>query len=272
MGRQWSTNERDQGAPADSPSDLVGLLVSCLLVVVAFSPVVFVGRTLSTAAETVGTNGRRRFPASRSRASRSDIRPDKGASAWQFEPWAEITHRAYANGELPLWNPYQATGAPLAANMQSAVFDPLLLAVNLHPTPLDVGHLHHRRVRARRCCGVRVRTRPGPRRGARGRDERRILSQRLVLPLQQQRLQPLVRLPAPALPPRRARAALAAASTRPRARRRGRRQPLRGDARGVVRRAREHGRVRRRPVSSRSVAGRACACPSPVSAVRACSA
>ena len=36
----------------------------------------------------------------------------------------------------PLWNPYQAAGSPLAANMQSAVFDPLLLAVNLHPTPL----------------------------------------------------------------------------------------------------------------------------------------
>ena len=53
-----------------------------------------------------------------------------------MEPWAEITHRAYANGDVPLWNPYQATGAPHAANMQSAVFDPLLLAVNLHPTPL----------------------------------------------------------------------------------------------------------------------------------------
>jgi hypothetical protein len=40
------------------------------------------------------------------------------------------------DGEVPLWNPYQGAGAPHAANMQSAVFDPLLLAVNLHPTPL----------------------------------------------------------------------------------------------------------------------------------------
>src|SRR5437588_454200 len=32
--------------------------------------------------------------------------------------------------------PYQGAGAPLAANAQSAVFDPLTLAVNLHPTPL----------------------------------------------------------------------------------------------------------------------------------------
>ena len=76
-----------------------------------------------------------RFPASRVPPA-YDFRTDVGASAWQFEPWAEVTHRAYAGGELPLWNPYQGAGAPLAANMSSAVFDPLLLAVNLHPTAL----------------------------------------------------------------------------------------------------------------------------------------
>jgi Bacterial membrane protein YfhO len=65
-----------------------------------------------------------------------DFRTDVGASTWAFEPWAEVTSRAYANGEIPLWNPYQGAGAPHAANMQSAAFDPLLLAVNLHPTPL----------------------------------------------------------------------------------------------------------------------------------------
>lgn len=128
---------RPRGVGRFPLSDVVGLLVSCLLVVVAFSPVLFAGRTLSTAAETQGTNGREPFPGqSISGVATTDIRPDKGASAWQFEPWAEITHRSYADGELPLWNPYQAFGAPLAANMQSAVFDPLLLAVNLHPTPL----------------------------------------------------------------------------------------------------------------------------------------
>ena len=60
----------------------------------------------------------------------------RGASSWALEPWAEVTHRTYAAGEVPLWNPYQAAGSPHAANMQSAVFDPLLLGVNLHPTPL----------------------------------------------------------------------------------------------------------------------------------------
>jgi hypothetical protein len=116
--------------------DLVGLLISCLIVVVAFSPILFVGRTLSAAGSgwAPGTNGWEPFPGQPSPTS--DSRTDVGASTWEFEPWAEVTQRAYASAEIPLWNPYQAAGAPHAANMQSAVFDPLLLAVNLHPSPL----------------------------------------------------------------------------------------------------------------------------------------
>ena len=116
--------------------DLVGLLVSCLIVVLAFSPVLFGGRTLSAAGKTAGTNGIAPFPGQPTADYSTDFRPIQGRPSWQVEPWAEVTHRAYANGELPLWNPYQGAGAPLAANMPSAVFDPLLLAVNLHPTPL----------------------------------------------------------------------------------------------------------------------------------------
>ncbi len=117
--------------------DLVGLLVSCLIVVVAFSPILFGGRTLSAAGKgDAGTNGVAPFPGQPTADYSSDFRRDQGASTWALEPWAEVTHRAYSDGQIPLWNPYQAAGAPHAANMQSAVFDPLLLAVNLHPTPL----------------------------------------------------------------------------------------------------------------------------------------
>jgi hypothetical protein len=126
--------------PTSRPADhvhkhLLGLLASCLLVLVAFSPILF-GHTFSTAGSgrAAGTNGRAPFPGQPTPAP--DFRSDPGASAWQFEPWAEVTARAYAGGEIPLWNPYQGAGAPHAANMQSAIFDPLLLAVNLHPTPL----------------------------------------------------------------------------------------------------------------------------------------
>ena len=86
-------------------SDLVGVLVSCLLVVVAFSPVVFGGRTLSTAAKTSGTNGFARSPDSRARRARPTSGPTRARPAWQFEPWAEITHRSYADGERPALEP-----------------------------------------------------------------------------------------------------------------------------------------------------------------------
>jgi Bacterial membrane protein YfhO len=121
----------------ESIPHLVGLVVSCLIVVTAFSSIVFFGHTLSTAGSgrAPGTNGYAPFPGQPSPDS-YDFRLDPGASAWAHEPWAEVTHRAYAEGEIPLWNPYQAAGAPHAANMQSAVFDLLLLGVNLHPTPL----------------------------------------------------------------------------------------------------------------------------------------
>ena len=65
-----------------------------------------------------------------------DPRPDLGASAWALEVWGEVVHRDLVQHDVPLWNPYQGIGTPLAANMQSAVFDPLLLLWHLHPTPL----------------------------------------------------------------------------------------------------------------------------------------
>jgi hypothetical protein len=113
-----------------------------VIVVLAFPDVVFGGRTFTTSWQTVGVNG---FspPAPNVKVPRDDIHLDAGASAWQFEPWAEVTARAYRSGEPPLWNPYQGMGAPLAANFQSAAFDPLLAPVNLHPTTLtwDLAYL-----------------------------------------------------------------------------------------------------------------------------------
>jgi len=65
-----------------------------------------------------------------------DPRIDTGASSWALDPWIQVTHQELADGEVPSWNPYEGLGAPLAGNMQSAVFDPLQLASHLHPTPL----------------------------------------------------------------------------------------------------------------------------------------
>jgi hypothetical protein len=114
--------------------DVLGILASIAVVLVAYSGVAFGRRTFDTSAEVSGVNGN--LPPTGVAAFRGSdlIRPDRGAGAWQTAPWAQVTHRQITQGQWPLWNPYQGIGQPLAANMQSAAFDPLFLAIDLHPT------------------------------------------------------------------------------------------------------------------------------------------
>ena len=61
---------------------------------------------------------------------------DPAASAWVLEPWAALVHHQYFSEKgIPLWNPYQSYGTPLAANMQSQPFYPLFMLFALHPGP-----------------------------------------------------------------------------------------------------------------------------------------
>jgi hypothetical protein len=121
--------------PRIRAADIVGAIACCAIVLIAFAPVVFGSRTLSAAGKgAAGITGTAPFPGQPPADYSPDFRPDQGASTWQFEPWARVNERTYSEGELPFWNPYQGSGTPQAANMQSAPFDPLLLAVNLHPT------------------------------------------------------------------------------------------------------------------------------------------
>ncbi len=87
---------------------------------------------------------------------------------------------------MPLWNPYQGAGAPHAANMQSAVFDPLLLGVNLHPTPLtwDLSIIGAFVLGAAAAYLFGRSARPSG--GSGGHQQRRLLPGGLVLPVQQQ--------------------------------------------------------------------------------------
>ncbi len=47
-----------------------------------------------------------------------------GTPAMQFVPWWAYAWDTLLAGHLPLWNPYLGMGAPLAANLQSALFYP----------------------------------------------------------------------------------------------------------------------------------------------------
>jgi hypothetical protein len=61
---------------------------------------------------------------------------DGAAAAWFFDPSIAVTGEEYVKDRtIPLWNPYQAYGAPLAANMQSQPFYPLTILLSLHLTP-----------------------------------------------------------------------------------------------------------------------------------------
>jgi Bacterial membrane protein YfhO len=64
------------------------------------------------------------------------LSPDPGAPAWTLEPWIKIIGDQYVREkQLPLWNPYNAYGTPLAAAMQPQPFFPLTALLSLHPTP-----------------------------------------------------------------------------------------------------------------------------------------
>ena len=116
--------------------DLIGVVIAIAIVLVAYHQVAFGGKTFDTSSLTTGVNGADP-PTGVSPADVHDVfRIDPAASAWVSRPWAWVVHQELAHGKWPLWNPYQATGSPLAANAQSAAFDPLMMAVNLHPTPL----------------------------------------------------------------------------------------------------------------------------------------
>ena len=45
----------------------------------------------------------------------------------QLYPWRKLVIEAFQQGNWPLWNPYNFSGAPLLANFQSAAFYPLNL-------------------------------------------------------------------------------------------------------------------------------------------------
>lgn len=125
----------DGALPSPRRADVLAALVLVTLVVLAFWEVAVGGRTLMTSIGRPGVSGNDLPPGYGPVDFADDVHVDAGASAWQFEPWAEVVHRELAAGQAPLWNPYQGAGTPLAANMQSAAFDPLLLPVRLHPSP-----------------------------------------------------------------------------------------------------------------------------------------
>jgi len=111
----------------------IAFVVLCAALVIAFSNVVFLGKTLTTSGFSTGTlqTGPYLYKGTRSFSPVTD----PAASAWHFEPAMQLNSQAYKNGELPLWNPYNGGGQPLAGDMQSSSFNPIALPVLINPSP-----------------------------------------------------------------------------------------------------------------------------------------
>lgn len=62
-----------------------------------------------------------------------------GVPLLQFYPWRSLAFELAASGELPLWNPWVGSGAPLLANLQTAVFYPPNWLYLIIPTEYAMG-------------------------------------------------------------------------------------------------------------------------------------
>lgn len=99
----------------------------------ALAPVVFGGRTLSSAAWLPGVlpTGPVAEPARPD--GPAPVRDVEGAS-WVDEPAPYLVHRGLARGEVPLWNDAEGLGLPLLGNPNMGALSPLQLLVNLAPS------------------------------------------------------------------------------------------------------------------------------------------
>src|SRR5512135_1687423 len=63
-----------------------------------------------------------------------------GVPLLQFYPWQRAAIEAYQHGQLPLWTSLVGSGAPLAANLQTAAFYPLNFLYLFLPTEYAMGY------------------------------------------------------------------------------------------------------------------------------------
>ena len=103
------------------------MLAAAVAVIASAYPIVFLGR--SHVSPNLGTtllyDKFPTLPGYRSSAMTDPKLSDVGAVMWQHVPFSVIQHRALSQGELPLWNRYNALGVPLLGQGQSMFGDPL---------------------------------------------------------------------------------------------------------------------------------------------------
>ncbi len=105
--------------------------VAAVAVILSAYPVVFLGK--SFVSPNLGTvllyDAFPTLPGYKSTTTTDVKLSDVGAVMWQHVPFSMLQHRALSQGELPLWNRYNAVGVPLLGQGQSMFGDPLHLIV-----------------------------------------------------------------------------------------------------------------------------------------------
>jgi hypothetical protein len=109
--------------------------VHAAVLTVTYRAVVFHDRTLLTGTYVQGTEyirGPYGYPGP---ALHGWNEVDAGAGAWAFVPQIRKAHLELAHGELPLWDANVMLGAPLAADVEHGLFNPLTWPLVADPTP-----------------------------------------------------------------------------------------------------------------------------------------
>jgi hypothetical protein len=111
---------------AQKPARAVAVLAALAVIASAY-PVVFLGK--SFVSPNLGTtllyDEFPTLPGYKSKTTTDVKLSDVGAVMWQHVPFSTVQHRALLQGEIPLWNRYNALGVPLLAQGQSMFGDPL---------------------------------------------------------------------------------------------------------------------------------------------------
>ncbi|EDN71530.1 conserved hypothetical protein, membrane [Beggiatoa sp. PS] len=109
-----------------------------ILIMMAYSSVVFLGRTLQPILYySVGLDGITTEVGPWNYQGRTPINTfniDLATPAYYEWPINGLVGDFYRQGEIPIWNPYQAAGDPLAVQYSSRVFFPYQILENISPT------------------------------------------------------------------------------------------------------------------------------------------
>ncbi len=128
--REWFLNSRFMNFKV--------ALAYLILIIMAYSSVVFLGRTLQPVHYySVGLDGITTEVGSWNYQGRTPINTfniDLATPAYYEWPINRLVGDLYRQGEIPIWNPYQAAGDPLAVQYSSRVFFPYQILENISPT------------------------------------------------------------------------------------------------------------------------------------------